>query len=87
MLRSPQLVRSYLGRLIKCLAHCRLISFSYNENTLADANYTDQLPQQLSSGAVREVFQEEGDHLSELGSKSIVYVLEEQERRTQSKLA
>ena len=70
----------YLDHLINCLAPGGLFSFSYNENTLADASYTDQLAQQQSSGAVREVFKEEGDHLSELGSKSIVYVLEKQER-------
>lgn len=66
----------YLDHLIRRLAPGGLIAFSYNDHTLADARYTDQLASQLSSGAVRELFHEEGDHLSELGSKSIVYVLE-----------
>lgn len=66
----------YLDTLIGCLAPGGMIVFSYNDHTLADADYTDRLERHLAAGEVRELFRDHGDHIVKLGSKSTVYVLE-----------
>ncbi|MGI9521616.1 MAG: class I SAM-dependent DNA methyltransferase [Hyphomicrobiaceae bacterium] len=67
---------SYFETLVSRLAPGGLFVLSYNDHTLADADYTSRLERALTCGTVRERFREHGDHIVKLGSKSIVYVLE-----------
>jgi predicted TPR repeat methyltransferase len=72
----------YLDRLLDALAPGGLLLLSYNDHTLAEPAYTDRLTRALDRGAVRERFREHGDHLTGLGSKSTVYVLEKTDAGT-----
>ena len=66
----------FLDRLIDGLAAGALLVFSYNDHTLTEAEYTDRLAHHLDSGRIRILFEEHGDHIVKLGSKSTVYVAE-----------
>ena len=66
----------YFDILLSCLAPGGLMVMSYNDHTLAQADYTSRLENALKQGLVTERFREHGDHIEKLGSKSTVYVLE-----------
>ncbi|MBK1695802.1 class I SAM-dependent DNA methyltransferase [Rhodovibrio salinarum] len=68
----------YLDTLLDRLVPGGLLALSYNDHTLAEPAYTSRLARAIETGKVAERFQEHGDHLVKLGSKSTVYILEKQ---------
>ncbi len=65
-----------LDMLMYALPKGGMLSFSFNDHTLADHTYTARLNDWLDMGAARLLFREHGPHLPGLDMKSDVYVLE-----------
>ena len=66
----------YIDFLLSCLAPGGILVMSFNDHTFSDPDYMSRLQNALDRGIAHERFQEHGDHIIRLGSKSIVYVLE-----------
>lgn len=64
-----------LDLLAGALAPGGLLAFSYNEATLADADYTGRLALILETPEIELAFEEDGPHLPEKNMRSVVYVL------------
>lgn len=63
--------------LAACMAPGDLLIFSYNGHTLDDPAYMRKL-QQMVAGPFRQIFEENGPHLPDIGLTSTIYVLERQ---------
>jgi len=68
----PELFDTCLGH----LAPGGRFVFSLNDHAFDEPDYTGRLARALASGSVRTLFEERGDHLPEIGLRSVVYVLE-----------
>ncbi|MGI9389248.1 MAG: class I SAM-dependent DNA methyltransferase [Boseongicola sp.] len=64
-----------LDMLVDAIGPGGLLAFSYNEATLADRAYTDQLDIAVLAPDVELVFEEDGPHLPAKNMSSTVYVL------------
>lgn len=64
-----------LDLLVAALAPGNLLSFSFNDATLADRAYTDRLDIACLAPDIELVFEEHGPHLPAKDMKSTVYVL------------
>ena len=64
-----------LGTLLDALKAGGLLAFSYNDPTLADAEYMSALEQIISTGQAEQLFRQHGPHLSEKVTGSDVIVL------------
>ena len=65
-----------LDMLIDALGPGGLLAFSYNEATLADRSYTDQLDISILAPDIEMVYEENGPHLPAKNMSSTVYVLQ-----------
>ena len=65
-----------LDMLIAALGPGGLLAFSYNESTLSDRAYTDQLDVAVLAPDIEMVFEEDGPHLPAKDMSSVVYVLQ-----------
>lgn len=64
-----------LDMLVNVMAPGNLLAFSFNEATLADRRYTDQLDTITLAPDIEMAFEEEGPHLPGKDMTSAVYVL------------
>lgn len=64
-----------LNLLIEALGPGGLLAFSYNEATMGDRRYTDQLDAAVLASDLEVAFEEEGPHLPAKNMTSTVYVL------------
>ena len=64
-----------MGQLLEILPPQGTLTFSFNDHTLDDPSFASAVTDFVDNGTAKLLFREYGEHLPELGLKSMVYVM------------